>query len=192
MSPVSVAAVNPSSSSPSAGADYFELLGLPHRYEVDRDALEANYLQRSKQVHPDRFVNAAASERVAALQQSMTLNQAYKTLRKPMSRAEYMLERAGVNIGANEAVDPELLMEVLELREELADAKHARDTALLRKLGAQMEDRQGAAFGRVAELFGRLDAGGDSAVLDDIKTEIVVLRYINRYLDEIDDEDDDL
>jgi molecular chaperone HscB len=172
--------------------DYFALLGLPVRYEVDRDALEANYLERSKQVHPDRFVNADAKQRVAALQQSMTLNQAYKTLRKPMSRAEYMLEAAGVNIGANEAVDPALLMEVLELREELADAKHAKNTSLLRKLGEQMEDRQDAAFGRVAVLFAKLEAGRDDALLADIKTELVVLRYINRYLDEIDDEDDDV
>ncbi len=117
---------------------------------------------------------------------------AYKTLRKPMPRAEYMLERAGMSIGANEAVEPALLMEVLELREELAEAKHTKNTVVLRTLGEQMQERQDAAFGRVADLFSKLEGGGDQSVLAEIKTELVVLRYINRYLDEIDDEDDDV
>jgi molecular chaperone HscB len=170
--------------------DFFELLGLPRRYHIDHDTLDAHYLERSKRVHPDRFVNADAKQRVAALQQSMNLNNAYKTLRKPIARAEYLLERAGVVIGANEAVAPSLLIEVLELREELADAKQSRDTALLARLADQMHDRRDAALARVGALFGGDAAWSDDAdTVAEIKTQLVLLRYINRYLDEFDQDE---
>ena len=173
-----------------AASDYFDLLGLPRLYHIDLDTLEAHYLERSKRVHPDRFVNADAKQRVAALQQSMTLNNAYKTLRKPIARAEYLLERAGVVIGPNEAVAPSFLMEVLELREELADAKHAGDTALLGRLADQMQDRRDAALAHVGGLFrGNAAWSDDANTIAEIKTQLVLLRYINRYLDEFDEDD---
>ena len=75
---------------------YFELLGLPERFDLARPAIEAAYLDRTREVHPDRFATAAASERVAALQRSMQLNDAYQTLRQPVRRAEYLLNRHGV------------------------------------------------------------------------------------------------
>ena len=66
---------------------------------------------------------------MAALSRSRALNDAYQTLKKPVARAEYLLERAGVTIGDNERLDPAFLMEILELREELAEARVAKTDA---------------------------------------------------------------
>lgn len=180
--------------SASAGsADYYAVLGLDERYSIDRAELERRYLERSKSVHPDRFVNAPANQRVAALQESMLVNDAYKTLKDPMARAEFLLVRRGLTIGDNERLSPAFLMEVLELREELAVAKRAGDRATLRRLEAEMLAQRDAAFERVAALFGRLEQGGGQAELDSIKEQVILLRYIRRYLDEFDDlsEDDE-
>ncbi len=164
----------------------FGLLGLPSRFAIDRGELEQRYLELSKQVHPDRFINADAGERVAALQKSMQLNDAYKTLRKPAPRAEYLLAREGVTIGANEQLDPTFLLEILELREELAEAKRRGDRVLLGRLEEQMEDREYEALERLGAGFGELEAGrGERAeVLASLKRELILLRYIRRYLEE--------
>lgn len=171
----------------AAGMDYYALLGLSERFAIDLGELERRYLERSRDVHPDRFVNAPAAERVAALQRSMQLNDAYKTLKKPHARAEYLLGRHGLFIGDNEALDPTFLMEVLELREELAEAKARGQKHRLGELEKAMLDRQDTIFGRVASLFADVEASGERAVLAEIKAQLIVLRYIRRYLDEFED-----
>lgn len=180
----------------AASADYYALLGLKESYAVDKGALERNYLERSRAVHPDRFVNAPAHERVSALQQSMLINQAYKALKNPQSRAEYLLQRYGVDIGDNERLDPTFLMEVLELREELAEAKHAGDRPTLRRLETAMLDRRDDALARVTEQFAAIAGetpAGDDPRLAAVKQQVILLRYVRRYLEEFDDvfEDED-
>jgi molecular chaperone HscB len=179
------------SAAPAASADYYALLDLDPRFAIDPGELELRYLERSRTVHPDRFVAAPASQRVAALQQSMQLNEAYKTLKQPGSRAEYLLGRQGVFIGDNEILDPTFLMEILELREELAEAKHGGDQARMRALEQAMIERRDATLERVAALFADFESTGDTALLADIKTQLIVLRYIRRYLDQFDDLFDD-
>jgi molecular chaperone HscB len=169
-----------------AGPDYYALLGLGERFAVASAELERCYLERSRQVHPDRFVNAPASERVSALQASMQLNDAYRTLKNPARRAAYLLGRHGVTIGDSEPLDPEFLMDILEQREQLAEAKLAGDRARLRALERAMEERLDAALGRVAALFVAFEAGGPRELLADIKVQVILLRYFRRYLDEFD------
>ena len=166
--------------------DLYGLFDLDERYDIDLSALEESYLSRSKQVHPDRFVNAPAADRVAALQRSMQLNDAYETIKRPLPRAEYLLVRNGVAIGDNEALDPGFLMEVLELREELQDARQAGDTARLRTLEDAMLDRRDAAMERLAAAFARLYDDRERDALGVLKTEVILLRYITRYLEELD------
>src|SRR5205809_155753 len=105
--------------------DHFTRLGLPRRFGIDTAALEQNYRERSRQVHPDRFAKAPPRERMESLQAATALNDAYRLLRRPVGRAEYLLELEGVKLGDNDPVDPEFLMEVMELREALLEAKHA-------------------------------------------------------------------
>lgn len=171
---------SPSSSSRPAGStDPFALLGLAPGYDVDLAALERAFFERSKELHPDRVAGAPAAERVAALSRSRALNDAYQLLRKPVARAEYLLAQAGVTIGDNERLEPTFLMEILELREELAEARARGDTPRVEVLARAMRDRQRQALDALPALFAAGDLAG-------IKERLILLRYINRYLEECD------
>jgi molecular chaperone HscB len=162
-----------------SGDDPFALLGLPPAFEVDLAALERAFFERSKALHPDRVAGAPAAQRVAALSRSRALNDAYQLIKKPIPRAEYLLERAGVTIGDNERLDPDFLMEILELREELANARAAGNADLVAKLQRVMQARRVQALEALPALF----AAGDLAA---IKDRLILLRYVNRYLEECD------
>ena len=157
----------------------FALLGLEERYDLDPQALERAFFEKSKELHPDRFANAPAAERVAALTRSRALNDAYQTLKKPVARAEYLLERAGVTIGDNERLAPGFLMEILELREELAEARVAGKLDVVGEKQAAMAARRRGVLDALPGLF----ASNDLAA---IKERLIVLRYLDRYLEECD------
>jgi len=164
--------------SPSS-SNYFELLGLPARFDLDPSLIERAFFDRSKELHPDRFASAPAAERVAALSRSRALNDAYQTLKKPVGRAQYLLERAGVTIGDNERLDPAQIMEVLEAREELAEARAAGNSAKLEQLQTAMRTKRAAALADLEALFAASDTAG-------VKATLISLRYIDRYLEECD------
>jgi molecular chaperone HscB len=172
-----------SSATQPAVPDLFALLGLAPRYELDLAELERLFFEKSKELHPDRFANAPAAERVVALSKSRALNDAYQTLKKPVSRAEYMLARQGVVIADNERIDPSLgaafLMEILELREELAEARAAGKLDVVAEKQASMKARRKSVLASLPALF----ASGDLA---SIKNQLIVLRYLDRYLEECD------
>jgi molecular chaperone HscB len=163
----------------ASSSDAFGLLGLPAQYDLDPQVIERAFFDRSKELHPDRFAAAPAAERVAALSKARALNDAYAVLKKPVARAEYLLARAGVTIGDNERLDPAFLMEVLELREELAGARAANQTAEIGRLHRVMSTRREAALAALPPLFER----GDLAA---IKEQLMLLRYVDRYLEECD------
>ncbi len=147
---------------------------MPAQFDLDPSVIEQAFFEKSKQTHPDRF---PAAERNRALIASRAVNDAYKTLKNPVARAEYLLARAGVTIGANEQVEPELLMEILELREELAEQR--KNVAAVQRLQHEMQARRDAAVARLAALFEQRD-------LAQIKQQLIVLRYLGRYLEECD------
>jgi molecular chaperone HscB len=161
--------------------DAFGLLGLEPRFDVDAATIEKAFFAKAKEIHPDRFQGA---DRVAALSRTRALNDAYQTLKKPVLRAEYLLARAGVTIGDRERLDPAFLMEILELREELSAAAAAKQTAEVARLERAMRTRRDAA---IASLPGLFDAGD----LDGVKHQLVVLRYLDRYLEACDALDPD-
>jgi molecular chaperone HscB len=163
----------------NSGDDPFALLGLSPAFDVDLAALERAFFERSKELHPDRVAGAPAAQRVAALSRSRALNDAYQLVKRPIPRAEYLLERAGVTIGDNERLDPAFLMEILELREELAEARAAGNADLVARLQRAMQARRTQALEALPALF----AAGDLAA---IKDRLILLRYVNRYLEECD------
>ncbi len=163
----------------SSSNDAFGLLGLPAQFDLDPQLIERAFFDKSKELHPDRFANAPAAERVAALSRSRALNDAYQTLKKPVPRAEYLLSRAGVSIGDNERLDPTFLMEILELREELAEARAAKRTSEIEKLCGDMKARRKTAIDALTPLFAQNDLAA-------IKEQLILLRYIDRYLEECD------
>jgi len=111
---------------PPGAADHFQRLGLARDFALDGDELSRRYLALQSRLHPDRFASKTARERAASLAQATALNDAYRTLRDPVTRAACLLQLAGATAPTEESgtvSDPELLMESLERREELSSAE---------------------------------------------------------------------
>ncbi len=109
--------------------NYFELFGLPVGFEVDSNRLADRYRELQRAIHPDRYANATGQEKRLSMQGSIRLNDALNTLKKPLLRAQYLLELKGVNLETKGAsiTDGGFLMEQMELREELAGIKQQAD-----------------------------------------------------------------
>jgi molecular chaperone HscB len=143
----------------SEGASYFTFFELPPRLLLDEAALEQKFLQLSWKLHPDNFVRASEFERTLSLDRASQLNDAYRTLREPITRIEYLLTHRGVRKdGATKQQAPaELLEEVFELNESLDETRSAR-----------------AEGGNVTDLQQRLVAAqkGFQEKLDDVDAEL--------------------
>lgn len=163
--------------------NHFAVLGVPERFDLTIEELEERYRERSRVVHPDRFASASAAERVKAISAATELNEAFRTLKQPVARAEHLLALRGTHIADNEPVAQGFLMEILELREALQAAMRAGQTAKVSEMEAEMRARHEAALSAVAEHFA---GDGDLAA---IKRELVALRYFQRFLDEIEGEE---
>src|SRR5271170_6362280 len=145
-----------------AGTDYFAFFGLPRKLTIEPASLEGQFHMLSWKLHPDNFVRASEFERNLSLERSSQLNDAYRTLREPIARVEYLLEHLGVRKEGTtkQQAPPELLEEVFELNESLDELREAR-----------------AAGGDVAALQGRLEAAQQNFQedLDDVDAELAGL-----------------
>lgn len=162
---------------PPAPIDHFARLDLPRRFDLDTAALDQRYFALQRQLHPDRFASRSARERAVSQSQAVALNEAYETLKDPLSRAEYMLKLHGVDVnpdGCNTVRDPTLLMEQMERREALAEAetREAVD-AIATETRAEFDRGLKAA----SAAFDRND-------LEAAEIEITRLKYLGKLLDE--------
>ena len=146
-------------------SDYFSMFEIPRKLWVEMGALEQKFLQLSWKLHPDNFVNATAEEREISLKRSSELNDAYRTLRDPVARVEYLLAIEGARKdGQNkQQAPPELLEEVFELNESLDELREVKasggDTASLKH-------RLEAAEKNFEEKLKEVDGQLQSAALD--------------------------
>jgi molecular chaperone HscB len=175
--------------------DYYEVFGLPRAYHLSAAELETRYLALQMQTHPDRFAKALPRERLEAIVRNTELNDAYKVLKHDIRRAEYLLKLEGIDIGDEKpqattgatkqlVVDPRLLMEVMELREALSDARSDGKEAEVAVLASDVKERQAAAMKIVDEGYSRYEKG-DKGQLDAIARALVSLRYYQRFMDEV-------
>jgi molecular chaperone HscB len=105
--------------------DYFEVFGLPRILGIDLGTLEKTFHQLSREYHPDYFSTASASEKNKAVRMTALLNDAYRTLRHPVRRVEYLLSLYGFKSDGSK-VPQALLMEVFEINEQLDEVKAGR------------------------------------------------------------------
>ena len=110
--------------------NYFELFSISESYTVDIDVITDNYRLLQKQYHPDRFATATESEKLVVVQKSAQINDAYTTLKHPVSRAEYILKLRGLDIQHETQTlqDPSFLMQQMEFRERLEDISAMSDS----------------------------------------------------------------
>lgn len=172
--------------------DPFETLGVEARFDLDLPAIEQRHRDLSKALHPDRYAGAPPAERRLALSRAIDVNEAYRVLRDPIRRAEALIRRGGVPVGevAEPKAAPALLMEVMEAREELAEARASKDLARVASLGAAMSKRQSAIESRLAREIA--DAGADQDKLRSVLPSLGELRYVRRFLDEVSAIEEDL
>jgi molecular chaperone HscB len=171
--------------SPSA-SDAFDVLGLTPAFDLDDKELEQRYRDLQRTLHPDRFTQAPASERRQALSRAVSVNDAYRVLRDPLKRAELLYARQGGKLGeTGQQADPELLMEMMELREGLAESKAARDRARRTQLTDEVRSKQTDALGALREAFAVLADGKNPGALHAAASALSRLRYYRRFLDEV-------
>jgi molecular chaperone HscB len=157
--------------------DYFALFEMPRKLWIEMNALEQKFLQLSWKLHPDNFVNASEIERELSLKRSSELNDAYRVLREPVARVEYLLglENMRKEGEHKQQAPPELLEEVFELNESLDELREAKsagsDLAALKLRLESAEKNFGEKLGEVdAQLQetartwdAAVDANGDEA-----------------------------
>jgi molecular chaperone HscB len=146
-----------------AGADFFAFFGLPHKLTLDAAALEAQFHKLSWKLHPDNFIRASEFERNLSLERSSELNDAYRTLRDPIGRMEYLLLHLGLRKEGTtrQQAPPELLEEVFELNESIDELRQARaeggDTAAWRD---RLAEAQQNFLQKLEEVDAELSAAG--------------------------------
>jgi len=123
-------------------ADFFSLFQLPRTFSLDSAELDTRYREIQGQVHPDRFTQAGDAERRLSMQWATQANEAYQTLKKPFERARYLLALNGVDAmdARNTSMPPDFLMQQMEWREALEDARTDKDTAALESLEKALRD----------------------------------------------------
>jgi molecular chaperone HscB len=109
--------------------DHFALFDLPRKLWIEMNGLEQKFLQLSWKLHPDNFVNASPVEQERSLRRSSEVNDAYRVLRDPVARVEYLLQIEGARKEGEhkQQAPPELLEEAFELNESLDELRQAKD-----------------------------------------------------------------
>jgi molecular chaperone HscB len=121
---------------------YFTIFSLPPHLTLDTAALEKSFYALSRRLHPDRFASRPAAEQAAALAESSRLNDAYRTLRDPIARTEYLLKLEGIELEEQssaataaaratgtqkkQVVPEDLLEEAFELNMQLEEMRMAK------------------------------------------------------------------
>jgi molecular chaperone HscB len=187
--------------------DYFSFLGLPRRLTIDPAQLERRFRDLSRQFHPDYFYNASPAERLASLERSSYLNDAYRAVRNPISRIEHLLAIEGLppakSEGENAKVPAELLEEVFELNEQLDEIREAResgtDPVVLRDrlesarkpIDLKREEHERKVESLSARWDQQVDTGDAAAkraTLEALRERLLERNYINNLLTTIDRE----
>ena len=182
--------------------DYFSFLGLPRKLNIDPADLEQRFRALSRQFHPDYFYNAAPAERRASLERSSYLNDAYRTVRQPIARVEYLLQLEGLAPRspeeAGKQVPPALLEEVFALNEELDEVRERRASGApagewkgrLERARGPIEAKRDAHEEQLRELSAQWDALVDRgapqadrrAILEALRERVLERNYINNLL----------
>lgn len=161
--------------------NHFELFQLQQRFAIDMSALNAAYHEVQNRVHPDKFAHATNAEKRVAMQWATRANEAFQTLKHPLKRATYLCELNGVDLQteSNTAMPREFLMQQMEWREALDDAKAGKDIDALEKLDAELKAARKAEVAQIGDL---LDAADFTQAAQGVRQ----LMFLEKFGEEID------
>ena len=173
-------------------AGYYRFFGLDERLSLDLDDLQKRFYDLSRKLHPDRYGRKTVTERQFSEEASSILNDAYRTLRDPVKRAEYLLKLRGLDLGEQRSknVPPELLEEVFELNMAMEEMRGGDESAR-----PQLEDARGRFSGMLENVdrqleneFARYDESRDDVVLGVIRGLLNRRRYVQNLVNEVEKE----
>lgn len=172
--------------------NYYDFFELEHKLDLDLKDLEKRFYALSRKYHPDGYTLKSRAEQIYALDATAILNDAYRTLREPLARAEYLLKENGFDIGeqGSKNVPPELLEEVFELNMALEELRGGDDAAR-----PQLEAARDKFIGmretidnELAEKFRGYDRARDRDVLAEIRGLLNRRRYVRNLVNEVEKE----
>lgn len=136
-------------------SQYFTLFQLEPAFDIDAENLEQTYRALAARFHPDKFASASAFEQKQAVMMSSTINDAYRTLKNPIDRAAYLLKMQGIDADAPEhtSFSPEFLMQQMEWRETLMEARAESDLKTLENLNDEIRAEQEKLFCDLKQSF---------------------------------------
>jgi len=170
-------------------SDFYEIFGIPRSLNLALDDLQARFYSLSRELHPDRFMRKPEAERQRALDMSSALNDAYRTLKDPIKRAQYLLALEGFDIGEQRSKDvpPELLEEVFELNMALEELRGGDDSARpqLEAADKNFNGMLATADEELAGLFAKYDAAQSRDVLGQVRNVLNRRKYIQNLVSEV-------
>lgn len=136
-------------------SNYFTLFHIPAQFSINNEQLENTYHQLAAHFHPDKTAAASAFEQKQAMMMSATINQAYQVLKNPIDRAAYLLEQHGIQADAPEHTQftAEFLMQQMQWREQLMDAKMEQDETALLALQNEIQAEQHTLLTQLEQAF---------------------------------------
>ena len=190
---------------PSSGGDYFSVFGLAPALDLDLGMLEHQFHKLSRKLHPDRFARATDNEKQWSLADTALLNDAYRTLKDPIRRTEYLLKLQGAEIGEEHAgkdrrdpsrVPPDLLEEAFDLNMQLEDMRMAKNTG---ETDSELQTSLEQAKKKFSDMLDDVDSGlraqwqvwdsGDETARKESERKMVSLldrrRYVNNLVRDV-------
>ena len=167
--------------------DHFEVMGMPHCFEIDSEELENLYQRLTLEMHPDFFGAAPEEQKRLSEKSSVMLNAAYSTLREPASRAGYLLSlfAKGKNLQTDKLPEG-FLQDMFIFQESLDEILESSDQSALCKMNEDLQDRYNFIESNYASLFKKLETSPENTeILQQLQTQLNTERYLRRLLDRI-------
>jgi molecular chaperone HscB len=167
---------------------YYEALGLEPKLALDLEDLQKRFYERSREWHPDRFSRGTPEQRQRSLDMTALVNDAYRTLREPVLRAEYFLSQKGFEL--SKSAPPELLEEVFELNMALEEMRGGDDSVRpqLESADERFKKTRAEIDSELSGLFQRFDQDGAKATLEEIHGNLNRRRYISNLVRDVEKE----
>lgn len=164
--------------------NYFEIFNLPVSYQLDSDALAPTYRQLQRQFHPDNFATASESDKLQAVQRAADINDAYRTLKDPVLRAQHLLKiQFNIDIRKKRSIqDPEFLMQQMELHEAV---ENAHDFAALDRLAEKIKGMQQVWLSQLEASLAEQDS-------ETATQHLIRLSFVRKLLSQIEKKEDSL
>jgi molecular chaperone HscB len=165
--------------------DAFETLGIARTFALNVKEVEQRFRDLSRATHPDRFADKSPAERRAAAERTVALNEAFRAVRDPMTRVLALLSAAGRPLEETARAEPALLMEIMELREAVDDARSQGRSAeaLVDRVASRVADEEST----LREAFDGTAFPPENSLLDRAYLAGVRLKYLYRLRDELDE-----